>query len=172
VLEAVDLPVPAPGPGQILIRHQAVGLNFIDTYHRSGLYPMKMPAVLGLEAAGVVEALGDGVTRFVVGDRVAYNGTLGAYSQAAVVPADRAVKVPDGVSLETAAAVLLKGMTAEFLVRRCFHVKPRDVVLVHAAAGGVGQILVQWCKSLGATVIATVGSKPRQPSPASSARIM
>jgi NADPH2:quinone reductase len=161
VLEAVDLPVPAPGPGQILIRHQAVGLNFIDTYHRSGLYPMKMPAVLGLEAAGVVEALGDGVTRFVVGDRVAYNGTLGAYSQAAVVPADRAVKVPDGVSLETAAAVLLKGMTAEFLVRRCFHVKPRDVVLVHAAAGGVGQILVQWCKSLGATVIATVGSEAK-----------
>jgi NADPH2:quinone reductase len=161
VLEAVDLPVPAPGPGQILIRHQAVGLNFIDTYHRSGLYPMKMPAVLGLEAAGVVEALGEGVTRFVVGDRVAYNGTLGAYSQAAVVPADRAVKVPDGVSLETAAAVLLKGMTAEFLVRRCFHVKPRDVVLVHAAAGGVGQILVQWCKSLGATVIATVGSEAK-----------
>jgi NADPH2:quinone reductase len=161
VFEAVDLPVPVPGPGQILIRHQAVGLNFIDTYHRSGLYPMKMPAVLGLEAAGVVEALGDGVTRFVVGDRVAYNGTLGAYSQAAVVPAERAVKVPAGVSLETAAAVLLKGMTAEFLVRRCFHVKPRDTVLVHAAAGGVGQILVQWCKSLGATVIATVGSEAK-----------
>jgi NADPH2:quinone reductase len=161
VLEAVDLPVPAPGPGEILVRHQAVGLNFIDTYHRSGLYPMKMPVVLGLEAAGMIEALGDGVTRFVAGDRVAYNGTLGAYSQAAVVPADRAVKVPDGVSLETAAAILLKGMTAEFLVRRCFHVKPRDVVLVHAAAGGVGQILVQWCKSLGATVIATVGSEAK-----------
>jgi NADPH2:quinone reductase len=161
VLEAVDLPVPSPGPGQILVRHQAVGLNFIDTYHRSGLYPMKMPAVLGLEAAGVVEALGEGVTRFAVGDRVAYNGTLGAYSQAAVVPADRAVKVPDAVSLEVAAAVLLKGMTAEFLVRRCFHVKQDDVVLIHAAAGGVGQILVQWCKALGATVIATVGSEPK-----------
>ena len=161
VLEAVDLPVPAPGPGQILVRHQAVGLNFIDTYHRSGLYPMAMPAVLGLEAAGVVEALGDGVTRFALGDRVAYNGTPGAYAQAAVVPADRAVKVPDAVSLETAAAVLLKGMTAEFLVRRCHKVEPGQTVLVHAAAGGVGSILVQWAKALGATVIATVGSRAK-----------
>lgn len=161
VLEAVDLPVPSPGPGQVLIRHQAVGLNFIDTYHRGGLYPLKMPSVLGLEAAGVVEALGDGVTRLAVGDRVAYNGTLGAYAEAAVVPADRAVKVPDAVSLETAAAVLLKGMTAEFLVRRCHRVEPGQTVLVHAAAGGVGSILVQWAKALGATVIATVGSEAK-----------
>lgn len=161
VLEPVEVPLPSPGPSQILIRHEAVGLNFIDTYHRSGLYPLKMPAVLGLEAAGRVEALGDGVIRFAVGDRVAYNGTVGAYSQASVVSADRAVKVPDGVSLETAAASLLKGMTAEFLVRRCFHVKHGDWVLVHAAAGGMGQILVQWCKSLGATVIATVGSETK-----------
>jgi NADPH2:quinone reductase len=161
VLEAVALDVPSPAAGQILIRHHAVGLNYIDTYHRSGLYPLKMPTVLGLEAAGVVEAIGEGVTRFQIGDRVAYNGTMGAYAEAAVVPADRAVKVPDGVSLETAAAVLLKGMTAEFLVRRCFHVKPGDLVLVHAAAGGVGQILVQWCKTLGATVIATVGSEAK-----------
>ena len=161
VLEAVDLPVPSPGLGQILVRHQAVGLNFIDTYHRSGLYPMTMPAVLGLEAAGIVEALGDGVTRFKAGDRVAYNGTLGAYAEAAVVPADRAVKVPDAVSLETAAAVLLKGMTAEFLVRRCHRVEPGTSVLVHAAAGGVGSILVQWAKALGATVIATVGSEAK-----------
>jgi NADPH2:quinone reductase len=161
VLEAVDLPVPAPGPGQILVRHQAVGLNFIDTYQRGGLYPMKMPAVLGLEASGVVEALGEGVTRFKTGDRVAYNGTLGAYAEAAVVPADRAVKVPEGVSLETAAAVLLKGMTAEFLVRRCHKVEPGQTVLVHAAAGGVGSILVQWAKALGATVIATVGSEAK-----------
>ena len=158
VLEAVELPLPSPSPGQILIRHQAVGLNFIDTYHRSGLYPMKMPAVLGLEAAGVVEALGQEVTRFKVGDRVAYNGTLGAYAEASVVPADRAVKVPDDVTLETAAAALLKGMTAEFLVRRCYKVEPGQTVLVHAAAGGVGSILVQWAKALGATVIATVGS--------------
>jgi NADPH2:quinone reductase len=161
VLEAVDLPAPSPAPGQVLVRHQAIGLNFIDTYHRSGLYPMKMPAVLGLEAAGVVEALGEGVTRFAVGDRVAYNGTLGAYAQAAVVPADRAVKVPDAVSLQTAAAVLLKGMTAEFLVRRCHPVEPGQTVLVHAAAGGVGSILVQWAKALGATVIATVGSQAK-----------
>jgi NADPH2:quinone reductase len=161
VLEAVELPIPSPGPGQVLVRHQAVGLNFIDTYHRGGLYPLKMPAVLGLEAAGVVEALGDGVTRFQIGDRIAYNGTLGAYSQLAVVPADRAVKVPDAVSLETAAAVMLKGMTAEFLVRRCHKVEPGQAVLIHAAAGGVGQILVQWCKALGATVIATVGTEAK-----------
>jgi NADPH2:quinone reductase len=161
VLEAVDLPVPTPGPGQILVRHQAVGLNFIDTYQRGGLYPMKMPAVLGLEASGVVEALGEGVTRFKTGDRVAYNGTLGAYAEAAVVPADRAVKVPEGVSLEIAAAVLLKGMTAEFLVRRCHKVEPGQTVLVHAAAGGVGSILVQWAKALRATVIATVGSEAK-----------
>ncbi len=157
VLEAVEVEVPSPAAGQILVRHQAVGLNYIDTYHRSGLYPLKLPSGIGLEAAGIVEAVGEGVTRFHVGDRVAYNGTMGAYSEAAVVPAERAVKVPEGVSLETAAAAMLKGMTAEFLVRRCFHVKPGDTVLVHAAAGGVGQILVQWCKTLGATVIATAG---------------
>lgn len=161
VLEAAEVPVPSPAAGQVLVRHAAVGLNYIDTYHRSGLYPLKLPSGIGLEAAGLVEAIGDGVTRFKVGDRVAYNGTMGAYAEAAVVPADRAVKVPDGISLETAAAAMLKGMTAEFLVRRCFHVKQDDVVLIHAAAGGVGQILVQWCKSLGATVIATVGSEAK-----------
>lgn len=161
VLKPVEVEVPSPAAGQILVKHHAIGLNYIDTYHRSGLYPLKLPAVIGLEAAGVVEAIGDTVTRFRPGDRVAYNGSLGAYAQAAVVPADRAVKVPDGVSLETAAAAMLKGMTAEFLVRRCFHVKPGDRVLIHAAAGGVGQILVQWCKTLGATVIATAGSKAK-----------
>jgi NADPH:quinone reductase len=161
VLEAVELSVPSPAAGQVLVRHHAVGLNYIDTYHRSGLYPVKLPSGIGLEAAGVIEAVGDGVTRFQVGDRVAYNGTMGAYAEAAVVPAERAVKVPDNVSLETAAAVLLKGMTAEFLVRRCFHVKPGDVTLIHAAAGGVGQILVQWCKALGATVIATAGGEAK-----------
>lgn len=161
VLEAVEVEVPSPAAGQILVRHAAVGLNYIDTYHRSGLYPLKTPSGIGLEASGTVEAIGDGVERFKVGDRVAYNGTIGAYAEAAVVPAERAVKVPDGVSLETAAAVMLKGMTAEFLVRRCFHVKQGDAVLIHAAAGGVGQILVQWCKSLGATVVATVGSEAK-----------
>lgn len=161
VLEVVEHELPSPGPGQILVRHAAVGLNFIDTYHRSGLYPVKYPQVLGLEAAGHVEAVGEGVTRFAVGDRVAYNGTMGAYAEASVVPADRAVKVPEGVDLEVAAAVLLKGMTAEFLVRRCFPVKAGQTVLVHAAAGGVGQILVQWAKALGASVIATVGSEAK-----------
>ena len=161
VLEAVERDVPSPAAGQILVRHQAVGLNYIDTYHRSGLYPLKLPSGIGLEAAGVVEAIGDGVTRFRIGDRVAYNGTMGAYAEAAAVPAERAVKVPDSVSLETAAAAMLKGMTAEFLVRRCFHVKPGDIVLIHAAAGGVGQILVQWCKALGATVIATAGGEAK-----------
>jgi NADPH2:quinone reductase len=161
VLEAVEVEVPSPAAGQILVRHAAVGLNYIDTYHRSGLYPLKLPSGIGLEAAGTVQAIGEGVSRFKVGDRVAYNGTMGAYAEAAVVPADRAVKVPEGVSLETAAAAMLKGMTAEFLVRRCFHVKHGDAVLIHAAAGGVGQILVQWCKSLGATVIGTVGSEAK-----------
>ncbi len=161
VLEAVEVEIPSPAAGQVLVRHHAVGLNYIDTYHRSGLYPVKLPSGIGLEAAGVVEAVGDGVTRFQVGDRVAYNGTMGAYAEAAVVPAERAVKVPDNVSLETAAAALLKGMTAEFLVRRCFHVKPGDAALIHAAVGGVGQILVQWCKALGASVIATAGGEPK-----------
>ena len=158
VLETVDLPVPVPAAGEILIRHAAVGLNFIDTYQRSGLYPLKLPTVLGLEAAGIVEAVGPGVSRFAVGDRAAYNGSQGAYAQAAVVAADRAVKVPDAISLDNAAAALLKGMTAEFLLRRCHRVEPGQTILVHAAAGGVGSILVQWGKALGATVIATVGS--------------
>jgi NADPH:quinone reductase len=119
VLEVVERPTPEPGPGQVLIRHQAVGLNFIDTYHRSGLYPVKLPAVLGLEGAGVVEAVGEGVERFKPGDRVAYaSGPMGAYAAFHVVPAARAVPVPETLSLETAAACLLKGMTAEFLLRR------------------------------------------------------
>ncbi|MCF8504704.1 MAG: quinone oxidoreductase [Caulobacter sp.] len=159
VLEAVDLPVPVAGPGEILIRHEAIGLNYIDTYHRTGLYPLKMPAVLGLEGAGVVEAVGEGVTRFVPGDRAAYgNGPMGAYAEYHVVQAERAVKIPAGVSSRDAAAAMLKGMTAEFLLRRCYTVKAGDAILVHAAAGGVGTILTQWAKALGAQVIATVGS--------------
>ncbi|MDB5453111.1 MAG: quinone oxidoreductase [Caulobacteraceae bacterium] len=158
VLEPVDLPIPTPGPGQILIRHKAVGLNFIDTYHRSGLYTVKLPAVLGLEGAGIVEATGEGVERFKAGDRVAYaSGPMGAYAEFHVVPAARAVRVPDDIPLETAAACLLKGMTAEFLLRRCFPVQPGQTILVHAAAGGVGQIMVQWAKALGAVVIGTAG---------------
>ena len=159
VLEAIDAATPEPGPGQIRIRHEAVGLNFIDTYHRSGLYPIKMPAVLGQEGAGVVDAVGGGVTRFKAGDRVAYGtGPMGAYAAFHVVPANRAVHLPDTVSADVAAAAMLKGMTAEFLVRRCYSVKAGDPVLIHAAAGGVGSILAQWARSLGALVIGAVGT--------------
>jgi NADPH2:quinone reductase len=159
VLTAVERPEPTPGPGQILIRQEAVGLNFIDTYQRSGLYPIPFPSILGLEGAGVVEAVGPGVTRFAVGDRAGYaTGPLGAYSQAHVVPEGRAVRLPAGIDGRTAAASMLKGMTAEFLIRRCFPVAAGDAVLIHAAAGGVGLILAQWARSIGALVIGTAGS--------------
>ena len=162
VMQVIEVAVPTPGPGQILIRHEAIGLNFIDIYQRTGLYPLTWPSGLGLEGAGVVEAIGVGVTRFRVGDRAAYGtGVIGAYSEAHVVDAGRAVQVPADLSLKIAAAVMLKGMTAEFLARRVFHVKQGDAVLVHAAAGGVGLILCQWLKSLGATVIGTVGDEPK-----------
>jgi len=162
VLEIVEVPVPAVGPGQVLIKQQAIGINFIDTYHRSGLYPVKLPSRIGMEGAGVVEAVGDGVTRFREGDLVAYaSGPLGAYAEYHTIVADRAVKLPEGVSAEVGAAALLKGMTAEFLLRRCYPVKAGETILVHAAAGGVGSILVQWAKHLGATVIGTVGSEEK-----------
>jgi NADPH2:quinone reductase len=161
VLELVEVATPTPKPGQILIRHQAVGINFIDTYQRSGLYPMKLPSGLGSEAAGRVEAVGDGVTRFKVGDLAAYAGSPGAYADYGVVAAERAVHVPPGVDVRTAAAALLKGMTVEFLIRRLYRVEAGETILVHAAAGGVGQIMVQWAKALGATVIATVGSEAK-----------
>jgi len=157
VLEVVDIPTPVPAEGQILVRHVAIGLNFIDTYQRSGLYPIKFPAVLGQEAAGVVEAVGGGVNRFAVGDRVAYLGS-GAYAEAQIVAADRAVRLPEAIPFQIAAAALLKGMTAEFLLRRCHPVKSGETVLVHAAAGGVGTILVQWAKARSARVIGAVGS--------------
>jgi NADPH2:quinone reductase len=161
VLEAVQLDTPTPRPDQILVRHRAIGVNFIDTYQRSGLYPMRYPAVLGQEAAGVVEAIGADVSRFKVGDRVAYSGQGGAYSEVQAVPATRAVPLPDGVSFDVAAASLLKGMTTEFLLRRCYPVKAGETILVHAAAGGVGTIMVQWAKAIGATVIGTVGSEEK-----------
>ncbi len=161
VLEPAQITRPAAGPGQIVVRHHAIGINYIDTYQRSGLYPVSYPAVLGQEAAGEVEDVGDGVTRFKVGDRVAYNGQLGAYAEAQAVSADRAVLLPQAVSYETAAASLLKGMTAECLVRRVHAVRPGETILVHAAAGGVGSLLVQWGKALGATVIGTVGSEEK-----------
>ncbi|MBR7617896.1 quinone oxidoreductase [Phenylobacterium sp. 20VBR1] len=162
VLKLVEVPAPEPKPGQILIRNQAIGLNFIDTYHRSGLYPLKLPSGLGMEGAGVVEAVGEGVTRFSVGDLAAYaSGPIGAYAELHAVNAERAVKPPAGIDAQVAAGALLKGMTAEFLLRRCYAVKAGDHILVHAAAGGVGSILVQWGKALGAVVIATAGSQDK-----------
>ncbi|MCH7862550.1 quinone oxidoreductase family protein [Sphingomonas sp. NPDC092331] len=153
-----DVALAPPGPGEVRMRNTAVGLNFIDTYHRSGLYPVPLPSGLGGEAAGVVEAVGEGVTDFAVGDRVATFGPgLGAYATARNVPAKILFALPDDIGDETAAAALLKGGTVEFLVERCARVEPGWTVLVHAAAGGVGQIAVRWLKAIGATVIATVG---------------
>ena len=149
----------APGPGQVRVRHTAIGINFIDTYQRSGLYPLPLPSGLGQEAAGVVEALGPEVSGLAVGDRVAYaGGPLGAYSTERLLPAAVLVKIPDGISDESAACMMLQGMTVEYLVQRTYPVRPGQTVLWHAAAGGVGQIAVQWLTALGATVIGTVGS--------------
>lgn len=162
VLELREIPRPEPGPDEVLVRHEAVGLNFIDTYHRSGLYPIALPSSLGNEAAGVVEAVGEGVPGFAAGDRVGYfTGPLGAYSSRRAVAADRLVKLPEGISAETAAAAMLKGCTAEYLIERCARVQPGQTVLVHAAAGGVGSILVPWLKAIGATVIAHAGNEAK-----------
>ena len=159
VLDLVDLPDPEPGPGQLLVRPSAIGVNYIDTYHRSGLYPLRLPSGLGMEGAGDVVAAGEGVERFAPGDRVAFaSGPIGAYADLHLVDAARAVRIPEGVDERTAAAALLKGMTAEFLLLRCRPVQPGEPVLIHAAAGGVGQIMVQWARALGAEVIATAGS--------------
>jgi len=159
VLEAELIDVPQPGEGELLIRHEAVGLNFIDTYHRSGLYPLPQPSGLGNEAAGVIEAIGPGVEGFREGGRVGYfSGPLGSYASHRTVPVERVVKLPDEIAAEEAAAVMLKGCTAVFLVERCARVEAGETVLVHAAAGGVGSILVQWLKAIGATVIAHAGS--------------
>lgn len=159
VLQLEEVAVGEPGPGQARVRHTAIGVNFIDTYQRSGLYPMPLPAVAGNEGAGVVEAVGQGVAQVKVGDRVAYTGApVGSYCEARLYPADRLVKVPEGISDEQAASIMLKGMTAHYLIHRTYQVKRGDTVLFHAAAGGVGLLACQWLKALGATVIGTVGS--------------
>jgi len=156
-----EVQVGEPGPGQVRVKNTAIGLNFVDTYQRSGLYPMPLPFTLGSEGAGVVEAVGPRVKDFKVGDRVAYAGPVGAYAEVLLRPADRLVKIPAGVDDKTAAAMMLKGLTAHYLIRRTYRVKKGDTILMHAAAGGVGQILCQWAKHLGATVIGTVGSEEK-----------
>ncbi|MBI3372271.1 MAG: quinone oxidoreductase [Betaproteobacteria bacterium] len=159
VLQLDDVPVGDPGAGQARIRHTAIGVNFIDTYQRSGLYPMPLPCGAGNEGAGVVEAVGPGVTSLKPGDRVAYTGAPpGSYCDVRLFAADRLVKVPEGISDQQAASIMLKGMTAWYLIHRTYAVKAGDTVLFHAAAGGVGSIAVQWLKALGAQVIGTVGS--------------
>jgi NADPH2:quinone reductase len=158
VLQWEEVEVPAPGPGQVRLRQTAIGLNYIDTYQRSGLYPIQLPCVMGNEGAGVVEEVGPGVAEPKKGDRVAYSGGIGAYAEARLMPADRLVKLPAGISDQQAAAMMLKGMTAQYLIRRTYKVQKGETVLVHAAAGGVGLILCQWLRHLGATVIGTVGS--------------
>ncbi len=158
--EAVD--VGKPGDNEILVRHSAVGLNYIDTYHRTGLYKIALPSIIGREGAGVVEAVGIGVTEVKVGDRVAYGSApIGSYAESRLVSADRVVRIPDGVTDQQAASMMLKGMTAQYLIRRTHCVKPGDTILFHAAAGGVGLILCQWARHLGATVIGTVGSEEK-----------
>ncbi|UCH49956.1 MAG: quinone oxidoreductase [Betaproteobacteria bacterium] len=159
VLAYEDVDVGAPGEGEARVRHNVIGLNFIDTYHRSGLYPLPLPSGIGLEAAGVVEAVGSGVTEVKVGDRVAYSGgPPGAYSEERLIPANKLVTLPSGVSDEQAAAMMLKGLTVQYLIRRVYRVEKGETVLFHAAAGGVGLIACQWLKALGATVIGTVSS--------------
>ncbi|HET9577013.1 MAG TPA: quinone oxidoreductase [Usitatibacter sp.] len=163
VLQWEEVNLSAPGPGEARVQHKAVGLNYIDTYHRTGLYPMPLPSGIGLEAAGVVEAVGAGVTEFKPGDRVAYcNGPLGAYSEAKNHPADRLVKLPEGISFEQAASMMLQGLTVQYLLRRMLIVpKSGDTILWHAAAGGVGLIACQWARALGVNMIGTVGSEEK-----------
>ena len=163
VLQWEDVPVGEPGPGEARVAHKAIGLNFIETYHRSGLYPLPLPSGLGTEASGVVEAVGPGVTEVKVGDRVAYaNGPLGAYSEKRVMPADRLVKLPDGITFEQGASMMLQGLTVQYLLRRMLIVpKAGDTILWQAAAGGVGLIACQWAKALGISLIGTVSSEEK-----------
>lgn len=162
VLRVEEVGAGGTAPGCARVRQHAVGVNFIDIYHRTGLYPLPLPSGIGLEAAGVVEAIGDGVTEVKVGDRVAYaGGPVGAYADVREMPADRLVHLPETLSFETGAAMMLQGLTAQYLLRRTYRVQPGDTVLIHAAAGGVGLIACQWARALGATVIGTVGSEAK-----------
>jgi len=158
VLQWEEISLGDPGPGEIRLRHNAVGLNFIDVYHRTGLYPLPLPFIPGMEGAGTVEAVGDGVADLRPGDRVAYAGVIGGYAEARLIAADRVMKLPETIGDEVAAAMMLQGMTVQYLIRKVYPVKAGDTILIHAAAGGVGLILCQWAASLGATVIGTVSS--------------
>ena len=160
VMRWEDVDPGQPEPGEALVRHEAVGLNFIDVYHRTGLYPLPaLPATPGMEGSGIVEAIGEGVTEVAIGDRVAYAGIPpGAYAEVRRIPAHRLVQLPEKISFQQGAAMMLQGMTARYLLRGCYDVKKGDTILIHAAAGGVGSIVCQWAKHLGATVIGTVGS--------------
>jgi NADPH2:quinone reductase len=161
VLQFEEVELAAPGPGQASVRNHAVGVNYLDIYFRTGLYPAALPFIPGNEGAGVVTAIGPDVVGFKVGERVAYSSTTGSYAEARNVDAKHLVKLPESISYEQAAAMMLKGLTAQYLLRQTYRVQPGDTILVHAAAGGVGQILCQWGKHLGATVIGTVGSPPK-----------
>src|SRR6201992_4329590 len=162
VLVWEEINVGKPGAGEVRIRHTAVGLNFLDIYNRSGLYPLPLPSSLGNEGAGVVEEVGPGVTDLKPGDRVAYGSSpLGAYAEERLIPADRLIKLPDSIDDKTAAAMMLKGLTAQYLIRQTYRIKSGETILLHAAAGGVGLILSQWAKHLGVTVIGTVGSEDK-----------
>jgi NADPH:quinone reductase len=162
VMKWEDLPRPEPGPGEALMKQEAVGLNYIDVYFRTGLYKAPtMPLIIGQEGSGTVIAVGPGVTNVKPGDRVAYAGALGGYATERVIAADRLVKLPDGIDFNTAAAMMLQGMTAQYLVRRTYQVKAGDTIVVHAAAGGVGLILCQWAKYLGATVVGVVSTEQK-----------
>ncbi|MEE8393029.1 MAG: quinone oxidoreductase [Rhodospirillales bacterium] len=163
VLSYEDVEIGAPGPGQVRVRHSAIGLNFIDVYHRTGLYPLgDLPAMIGLEGAGTIVAAGPGVEGLEEGGRVAYaSPPAGAYAEERIIAADRLIKLPDGIDERTAAAMMLKGLTAHYLIRRTYEVKEGDAILIHAAAGGVGLLVCQWAKHIGATVIGTVGTKEK-----------
>src|SRR3954469_21097986 len=158
VLKWEEVEVGEPGPGQVKLRQQAAGINFIDVYHRLGLYPQQLPFTPGVEGAGVVETVGPDVTQVTVGDRVAYAGSIGGYAEERLIDADKLVKLPDAVSSEQAAGMMLQGMTAHMLLRSVHRVRDGETILIHAAAGGVGLIVCQWAKALGATVIGTLGS--------------
>ncbi|WP_283744474.1 quinone oxidoreductase [Sideroxydans sp. CL21] len=158
VLKWEEIEVGSPAPGQVKLKQTVVGLNYIDVYHRTGLYPVPLPAILGTEGAGVVEAVGEGVTHLKAGDRVAYASVIGSYAEARLIAADRLVKLPGNIDDRTAAAMMLQGMTARYLIRDIYKVGPGDTILIHAAAGGVGLIVSQWASALGATVIGTVSS--------------